>query len=71
MNGFSVLMFIFGLFIFLAGLYVYKGHNNELLLWKGYNKNRTKRELKTIGKWLMIISLIIILIGFIGLFLDI
>lgn len=71
MNGLSILMFIFGFLIFIAGLYIYKGHNSELLIWRGYNKNATKEQLKVIGKWTMIVSLIPIIIGIIALIFDI
>lgn len=70
LNGFSILMFIFGGLVFLAGLYVYKGHNSELLLWKGYNPHATKDELKVTGKWTMIVGGIIFIIGIIGLFFE-
>ena len=68
MYGFSILMSIFGVLVILAGYYVYRGHNSELLLWRGYNPNRTKTELKVIGKWTMIVGLIIIIIAIIGYF---
>ena len=71
MNGFSILFFIFALGVFLAGLYTYTGHKSEILLWKVYDKNPSKEKLKNIGKWTMISSGIILLIGIIGLFLDI
>ena len=70
MNGFSCLMLIFGILILLSGLYIYKGHNSELLLWKGYKKNRSKDELKQIGKWVMITSIIPLLLSIIGVLLD-
>ena len=66
MNGLSVFMFIFGVLIIIAGLYIYTGHNSELLIWKGYNKNATKEELKNIGKWTMIVGIIPILISIIA-----
>ena len=71
MVAFSILMFIFAFFLFLAGLYVYTGHNSEILLWTGYNKHATKEHLRQVGKWVMIVSLFILIIGIIGLFLDI
>ena len=70
LNGFSVLMFTFGGLVILAGLYVYRGHNSELLLWKGYNPHATKEELKVTGKWCMIAGGIIVIIGVIGMFFD-
>ena len=71
MNGFSILMFIFALGVFLAGLYIFTGHKSEILLWKVYDKNPTKEKLRNIGKWTMISSLIIFIIGIIGLILNI
>lgn len=72
MNGFSILMFIFGLGIFLAGLYLYTGHKNEVLLWKVHDiKKMPMKEVKNVGRITMISSLVPIIIGIIGLFLDI
>ncbi len=72
MNGLSILMFIFSFFILLAGIYIYTGHRSELLLWKTYNvKKLTKAELENIGKWTMIASIIPLIVGIIGLFLDV
>ena len=71
MSGFSILMFIFGICIFLAGLYIYTGHRSELLLWKGPNpKNMSLKELKKVGKATMISSLLPIVLGIIGLFFE-
>ena len=66
MVPFSIFMIIFGILIFLAGLYIYKGHNSELLLWKGYNKNATKEELKNTGMWVMISSLVPFVLAILG-----
>ena len=68
MNGFSILMFIFGLGIFLAGLYIYTGYRSEVLLWKGPDpKKMPLKELKKVGKITMITSLLPIILGIIGL----
>ena len=67
MNGFSVFMFLFGFLLYLAGIYIYTGHNSELLIWKGYNKNATKEELKNIGKWVMIVGTIPIVLAILAL----
>lgn len=66
MYGFSCLMLIFGILISLAGYYIYTGHNSELLLWKTYRKDTPKSELREIGKWTMISSLIPLLLSLIG-----
>lgn len=64
MNGFSILMFLFGFCIFLAGLYLFTGHKSELLLWKVHDiKKFPMSEVKNVGKWTMICSLIPVLIG--------
>ena len=65
MNGFSCLIFI-------AGIYLYTGHKNELLLWKVHDiKKFTIEETKNVGKWTMIVSIIPLILAIIGLFLDI
>ena len=66
MVPFSIFMIIFGILIFIAGLYIYKGHNSELLLWKGYNKNATKEELKNTGMWVMISSIVPFVLAILG-----
>ena len=66
MVSFSIFMIIFGILIFIAGLYIYKGHNSELLLWKGYNKNATREELKNTGMWVMISSLVPFVLAILG-----
>lgn len=71
MNGFSILMLVFGLLIILAGLYIFTGHNSELLIWRGYNKNATKEEVRNIGKWTMISGLVPIILAIVGIFLNI
>ena len=71
-NGLSILMLIFSVSIFLAGLYIYTGHDSSVLLWKvHYSRKLTNEELKNIGKWTMITSVIPLIIAVIGFFLDI
>lgn len=66
MNGFSVLMFILSIGVFLSGLYLFTGHNSELLLWKTYRKNTPKEEIINVGKWTMISSLVPLVLGILG-----
>ncbi|MBR6948569.1 MAG: hypothetical protein IKH54_00110 [Bacilli bacterium] len=67
MNGFSVLFFIFGIMILIAGIVLYTGHKDEVLLWKVYDvKKLPQSELKNIGKWTMISSIIPFIIAIIG-----
>ena len=71
MNGFSILMFIFGVSVLLVGFYMYKGHKLSILEIRAAFKNLSKDEWKNIGKWTMISSIVIFIIAIIGLFLDI
>lgn len=66
MNGFSILMFIFGICIFLVGIYIYTGNKIKLLSYKAPYKNLTKKEWKNIGKWAMIISIIPLILSLLG-----
>ena len=70
MNGFACFMLIFAILIFIAGIYIYTGHNSEVLIWKGYNKNATKKELENIGKWTMIVGLIPLILSILGFIFD-
>ncbi len=73
MNGLAVLMFIFGILIFLCGLYLYGGHNGDftrLLLWKMHKDTFSKEELQLAGKWTMISSLIPFIIAILALIFD-
>lgn len=67
MYGFSILMIIFAILIFLAGLYLFTGHKSELLLWKVHDIKRfTIAETKNVGKWTMITSLIPLILSILG-----
>ena len=71
MNGFSILMFIFGFMIFIAGFILYLGKKDEVLLWKVYNlKKMSKKEVSNIGKWTMISGIVPIIVGIISLILG-
>ena len=67
MNGFSTLFFIFGICVFLVGLYMFTGHKLEIMTWRAAFKNLTKSEWINIGKWTMISSIIIFIIAILGL----
>lgn len=71
MNGFSILMFIFGISVLITGLYMYTGHKVELLTGRVAFRNLTKEEWKNIGKYTMLVSIFIFILAVIGLFLDI
>jgi hypothetical protein len=72
MNGLSILMFIFGLGIFLAGLWLFTGHKSEILLWKNPDASKLPmKEVKNVGKWTMIVAIVPVIIGIICLFIEI
>ena len=71
MNGFSILFFIFGICVFLVGLYAFTGHKLSIMTYRAAFKNLNKEQWKNIGKWTMIASIFIFAIAIIGLFLDI
>ena len=71
MNGFYILMFIFATCVLLTGLYMFTGHKLGIMDYRAAFKNLSIDQWKNIGKWTMISSLIIYVIGIIGIFLDI
>ena len=71
MNGFSILFFIFGICVFLVGLYAFTGHELSIMTYRAAFRNLNKEQWKNIGKWTMIASIFIFVIAVIGLFLDI
>ena len=71
LNGLAILMFIFGTCVFLVGLYMFTGHKLGIMDYRVAFRNLKKEQWVNIGKWTMISSSIIFLIGIIGLFLDI
>lgn len=66
MSGFGLFMLIFGGCVFLTGLYAFTGHSIGILTERPAFKNLKKEEWKNIGKWTMIVSLFILLVGILG-----
>ena len=74
MNGLAIFMIIFGVLVFLCGLYLYQGKNGDftrLLLWKMHKDTFTKEELQKAGKWTMITSSIPFIIAILSIIFDI
>lgn len=68
MNGFSIIMFIFAGLIMIAGIVLYTGHKDQVLLWKVHDIEKfPMSKVKEVGKWTMISSLIPLLLAIIGL----
>lgn len=61
----GIFILIFGFCVLLSGLYMYsgEGHSISALSWRAPYKNLNKKGWKNIGKWTMIVSLFIMLIG--------
>lgn len=67
MNGFSILMFIFGTCVFFVGLYMFLGHSLGIMTYRVAFRNLKISDWKNIGKWTMISSIFIFLLAIIGL----
>ncbi len=63
--GLGTLLLIFGILLFLAGLYIFTGHKNELIFGRAWVsvKNANKEQLRLIGKIIIIIAVIILVMG--------
>lgn len=70
MNGLSILMFIFGGCVLLVGLYMFTGHKLGIMEYRAAFRNLKKEQWINIGKWTMISSVFIFIIGIIGLFIE-
>ena len=67
MSSFGILFFIFGISVFLVGLYMFTGHKLDMLAWRAPYKNLNIAEWKNIGKWTMITSIFIFALAVVGL----
>ena len=67
MYGFSILMFIFGLAVFLTGLYMFRGNRLGIMTLRPAFKNLKKEDLVKIGKYTMIVSIFIFILSILGL----
>ncbi len=66
MSYFGIFMIIFGVCVLLTGIYAFTGHSIGILTERPAFKNLTKSDWKNIGKWTIVVSLFIILIGILG-----
>ena len=71
MSGFGILFIIFGVCVFLTGLYSFTGHEIWILTGRAAFQHLTKDQWKNIGKWTMIASIFIILIGVLGIIFNV
>jgi hypothetical protein len=66
MSGFGILMIIFATCLLFAGLFMATGHKIGMLAWRAAFKSCTKEDWKNIGRWTIIVSIFIYIIGIIG-----
>jgi hypothetical protein len=66
MSGFGILMIIFAIMVFLVGLYMYTGHKLSALAWRAAFKGLSIEGYKKVGKYTIIVSIFILIIGIIG-----
>lgn len=66
MSGFGILMLIFATCLLLVGLYMATGHKLGIMTARSAFKNLNKNEWKNIGKWVMIVSIFIYILGIIA-----
>ena len=67
----GIFLLIFAGCVFLMGLYAYTGHKIDILTWRAAFKNLTINEWKNIGKWTMISSSFIAIIGIVLIILQV
>lgn len=66
MYGFSILMLIFGVCVFLVGLYMFTGHKLGIMTIRPAFKNLTIDQWKNVGKWTMITSSLMFILAILG-----
>ncbi len=66
MSGFGIFFIIFGVCVLLTGLYAFTGHSIDIMTLRPGFRNLKKKDWIRIGKWTMIVSVFIILIGILG-----
>ena len=67
----GIFMLIFALCVLLTGLYMFTGHKLEIMTWRVAFRNLTIEKWKNIGKWTMISSTLIAIIGIILIILQV
>ncbi len=63
MSNVGIIMLIFATCVLLVGLYMFTGHKLGIIAWKAAFKGLTKDGWINVGKWTMISSILIYLIG--------
>ncbi|MBR6253030.1 MAG: hypothetical protein IKR04_04235 [Clostridia bacterium] len=63
--GLGTLLFIFGILLALAGIYIFTGHKNQFIFGRAWvsAKNASKDQLRVIGSIILVIAVIVLIIG--------
>ena len=70
MSGFGILMLIFGAAILLVGLYMFTGHKLGIMEGRVAFRNLTIDAWKKIGKYTMIVSIFVLILGIVAILLK-
>ena len=70
MQNFGILFIVFGIGVFLMGIYFYTGHFNKKIFWRAMWKNMTKPKIINVGRATIGVSIPIILTGISSLFFE-
>ena len=66
MSGFGILMILFASALLLVGLYMYTGHKLGIFEYRVAFRNLKVEDWKKIGKYTMIVSIFVYIIGVLG-----
>lgn len=66
MSGFGILMLIFGTVTLLVGLYMFTGHELGIMTYRAAFRNLKISDWIKIGKYTMIVSVFILILGIVG-----
>ena len=66
MSGFGILMIIFATVLLLVGIYMYTGHKLGIFDLRPAFKNLSIEGWKKVGKYTIIVSIFIFIIGLLG-----
>ena len=66
MSGFGILMILFASALLLVGLYMYTGHKLGIFEYRVAFRNLKIEDWKKIGKYTMIVSIFVYIIGVLG-----
>ena len=67
MSGFGIFMLIFASVLLLNGIYMFTGHELKMIKWKAAFKGITIDGWKKVGKYTIIVSICIFILGIIAL----